>query len=151
MKIEITTRHLPHWFMEGAVYFITFRTITSKLSVEEQTLILKHITDGDRKYYNLVAIVVMPDHVHLILQPLSKYNLSRIMKGIKGVTAILINKNRKSKGSIWQAESFDRIIRNQEELSEKLNYMINNPVKKGLGDDPMNYHGWYINIDSEIF
>ena len=54
---------------------------------------------------------------------------------------------RKATGSIWQKESFDRIIRNQKELLEKVNYMLNNPVKKGLTVDSWEYHGWYFNRD----
>ncbi len=65
------------------------------------------------------------------------------MKGIKGKTARLLNQGRRSKGSVWQAESFDRIVRDQAELDEKLEYMLNNPVKAGLTADPWNYAGWY--------
>jgi putative transposase len=103
------------------------------------------IKEGDEKYYYLYAVIIMPDHVHLILTPKEDYSLSRIMKGIKGKSARRINENRNEKGSVWQDESFDRILRNEEELFEKLHYMLNNPFKAGLTDDPWNYHGWYFN------
>jgi len=138
---------LPHWTIEGALYFITFRTISNKLSIDEQKLVLDNIIKGDNKYYSLIATIVMPDHVHLIIKPKKEYNLSKILKGIKGSTARDINLIRKRNGSIWQGESFDRIIRNQDELIEKLNYMANNPVKNSLTQDPWEYHGWYINHD----
>ena len=67
------------------------------------------------------------------------------MNGIKGVSPHKINLKRNTSETIWQDESFDRIIRNAEELKEKINYMLNNPLKKGLTDNPMNYHGWYYN------
>lgn len=72
------------------------------------------------------------------------------MKGIKGASARKINKLRNRIGSIWQNESYDRIIRDEKELNEKLNYMFLNPQKKRLTDDPLtddpwNYHGWFLN------
>ncbi|MBZ0203591.1 MAG: hypothetical protein K8I03_11305 [Ignavibacteria bacterium] len=48
---------------------------------------------------------------------------------------------------MWQDESFDRIIRDDKELNEKLNYMFNNPVKAGITENPWDYVGWYFNED----
>lgn len=144
-NLEITRRHLPHWTANNAAYFITFRIKNGELSKEEQVLVLNIIMDGNEKYYRLYAVIVMPDHVHLIVTLEKEFSLSRIMKGIKGTSARRINELRNNKGSIWQDESFDRILRNEKELFEKLNYMLNNPLKAGLTDDPLNYHGWYLN------
>lgn len=145
-EIKIKRRHLPHWTTEGAIYFITFRTKQIVLTANEQKLVLTHIKQGNGVYYTLFATVVMPDHVHLILIP-KKYDLSRVMKGIKGVGARFVNKHRGTSGSVWQNESFDRIIRDKNEFDEKMAYMLYNPCKKGLIDDPWNYHGWYCNFD----
>ncbi len=166
-ELQISRRHLPHWTLKGATYFITFRTKKADLSVEEQKLVLKHIIDGGEKFYFLIATVVMPDHVHLLLTPRGEYNLSRIMKGIKGLSARKINLKRKETdrngetdrnvcsagigiGTVWQEESFDRIVRDQDELNEKITYMMNNPVKNGLTNDPWDYHGWYFNGRTDI-
>jgi len=65
------------------------------------------------------------------------------MKGLKGATARRLNQSRGTKGTVWQEESFDRIVRDQQELDEKLNYMFMNPVKAGLTSDPISYPGWY--------
>lgn len=98
----------------------------------------------------MFAAVVMPDHAHLILRPKDDIDLSRILKGIKGVSSRKINELRNTSGSVWQVESFDRIIRNNEELKEKIQYMYYNPVKSGLTDDPDSYIGWYYNEDIPI-
>jgi len=144
-KLEITKRHLPHWTQEGSVYFITFRSKSTKFSVEERKIILQHIIQNNGNYYKLIATIVMTDHVHILLTPQEKYSLSRIMKGIKGVSARKINRFRQQRSSIWQAESYDRIIRDNDELIEKLQYMLNNPVKNGLTKNPWTYTGWYLN------
>jgi len=86
----------------------------------------------------------MPDHVHMLLQPNEGMALPRIMRGVKGVSARLVNQRRGSRGQVWQDEWFDRIIRDDEEVHEKLVYMLNNPVKRGLVEDPWTYDGWYV-------
>jgi REP element-mobilizing transposase RayT len=144
-ELKITQRHLPHWELSGSTYFVTFRLKDGVMNKEEQIIVLEHIKDGNGKFYTLIAVVVMPDHVHLLFIPKEGYTLSRIMKGIKGVSSHKINLKRKISGTIWQDESFDRIMRNEDELKEKINYMLYNPLKKGLTDNPENYYGWYYN------
>jgi len=150
-RLQITRRKLPHWTLKGSTYFVTFRTVLRQagmpvlLSVEEQKLVLKQILNGNGKFYTLIAVVVMPEHVHMLLIPIEGYELSRIMKGIKGTTARKLNLKRGTIGSIWEDEAFDRIIRDQYELDEKLNYMLYNPVKRHLVKNPWEYYGWYFN------
>ena len=102
-----------------------------------------HITTGHDKFYRLYAVQVMSSHVHLILQPKTGYSLSQIMNGIKGVTSRLVNQNRVARGHLWREESYDRIIRNEKELLEKIKYMYENPVKAGVVDDGNKYPGWF--------
>ena len=95
----------------------------------------------------LASFVVMPDHVHLLIKPLPPYELSRIMKGIKGVFARKVNLHRNSKGKIWQDESWDRIVRDEDEFHEKLTYIANNPVKNELVKQIEDYPFWYYNAE----
>jgi len=79
----------------------------------------------------------MTDHVHLLLNPVADqsdgdYALSKILQSIKGFSAREINKNRHTKGTIWLDESYDRIVRDNDEYLEKWQYIRNNPVKAGL-------------------
>ena len=86
----------------------------------------------------------MPDHGHAILTPRGEFELSRITKGIKGVAAKLVNDSRGTRGQLWQDESFDRIIRDQAEFDEKLNYIVNNAAKAHLVVDPWEYEALYV-------
>lgn len=80
----------------------------------------------------------MPDHAHVIFTPLvnvSKnevYSLGEIMDAIKGASAHKINRALKRKGRVWQEESFDRVLRSSDSLDQKIDYVLNNPVRKGL-------------------
>jgi len=97
----------------------------------------------------------MPDHVHLILQPLEKTknsfcSLSEILHSIKSYSANQINKIHKTTGKIpvpprvWLDENYDRIIRNNKEFQEKMNYIINNPAKTNLVEAAKDYKWLYI-------
>jgi len=86
----------------------------------------------------------MPDHVHMMLKPViskaeAEFPIGKILQGIKGFTAREINKIRATKGHLWQDESYDRIIRDNEEYLEKWNYIRENPVKAELCQSPEEY------------
>jgi REP element-mobilizing transposase RayT len=136
---HITRRNLPHWHVEGSTYFVTFRLASGELNPPERQVVLGHIVSGDSRFYRLAAGVVMPDHCHLLVRPLPSYTLSRVMKGIKGASARLINEHRGSFGQVWQDESWDRVVRDWGEFEEKLNYITENPVRAGLVQVPEQY------------
>ena len=110
-------------------------------------MVLEHVKAGHARFYKLAATTVMPDHVHLLFKPLEGFDPSRILKGIKGVSARLLNRHRNTTGRVWQDESWDRIIRDVAEFDEKLQYMVDNAVKAGLVTEGSQYDGWYFNPD----
>jgi len=119
--------------LPGSTYFITFRIHKGLMAEPEQRISFNHLLAGDRKFYRLIAAVVMPDHVHVILRPNDGYSLSRIIKkGIKGVSAKLINQIRNTTGTFWQDEYHDRIMRSEDEAIEKARYLMENPLRAGL-------------------
>ena len=133
----VTRRNLPHWQMGGSSYFVTFRTNGLELPSSARQLVLDACRHFDGQRYVLWAAVVMPDHVHLLLQPREQapgkwWSLSSILHSIKSYTAKQINALLERKGAVWQDESFDRIVRDEDEFLEKWNYIRNNPVKSGL-------------------
>ncbi len=87
--------------------------------------------DAGKKYL-LHAYVVMPDHLHLILKPIQGCPLAEIMKTIKGGAAYELNKRLERKGKFWQTENFDHLIRNAQDLREKWDYIMENPVRARL-------------------
>ena len=94
--------------------------------------------------WRLHAAIAMPDHMHLLLTPAEVQSgrwipLSQIMQGIKGTTSHRINKRRGRAGPLWQDESYDRIIRDEEEFNSKLKYICGNAVKADLVDDEPSY------------
>lgn len=86
--------------------------------------------DGIR--YKLPAWVVMPNHVHALLIPLEQFLLEDIVHSWKSFTANQANRILKRTGQFWQAEYFDRFIRNTKHYFAALDYIEQNPVKAGL-------------------
>jgi len=79
----------------------------------------------------------MPDHCHLLLTPLRKsdgwyYSLPEIMHAVKGASARRINVLLGRSGAVWQEEFFDYVLRSNESLAEKVEYVCQNPVRAEL-------------------
>ncbi len=100
----------------------------------------------------LFAAVVMPDHVHLLLRALRDKRgwpipLVEIMQSLKSATAHRINKLLSRSGPVWQEESLDHVLRSDESLDEKREYIRQNPVKAGLVRKPEDYRWLWLNPD----
>ena len=80
---------------------------------------------GER--YRLFAWCIMPNHVHVILQPLAEWQLSKIIHSWKSFTAKSANKLLKRSGSFWQSEYYDHLIRDREDFDRCIYYVWNNP------------------------
>ena len=93
--------------------------------------------EGER--YELGGFVVMPNHVHLLITPNAGFDLSKIMQSVKSFAAKKINLNEGKRGSLWQFESFDRIVRNGRELERYEKYIEENPVKAKLREGEFYY------------
>lgn len=140
----VRRRRLPHWQVGGSIYFVTFRSARGPLPHIALCQVLRNIQYDNNRRYRLFCAVAMPDHVHILLQPLEFahnqwYRLEQITKAIKGVSSHRINELIGTKGTVWQEESFDRIVRDEKEFIEKWNYIRNNPVKRGLVEEPEEY------------
>lgn len=142
--LETTRRKLPHWQIGGSVYFVTFTTKRAVLSPEDRSVVLETIQRGADMHFRLILAVIMPDHVHLLIQPRELVtgiwdNLGKVLKSIKGTSSRQINRRHNRKGSLWLAESYDHIVRDEAELLEKYQYIIQNPVKARIVGTPEEY------------
>jgi putative transposase len=139
-------RNLPHIQRDYKPHFVTFvtkrRTLLSPWAKE---IILRCCIFGHATRYNLYVAMVMPDHVHLILTPMTDlkrrriYSLYEILRGIKGYSARLINEHCEIRQAVWQEESFDHVLRSSESLDAKVAYVLENPVRAGLARVPGEY------------
>jgi REP element-mobilizing transposase RayT len=91
-----------------------------------------HHFDDDR--YELDCYVVMPNHVHVIVRPLmpESHPLETVLGSWKKHSSRRINRAVRRAGDLWQNESYDRIIRDEEHLWRAIQYIGSNPVRAGL-------------------
>ncbi|MEQ1932994.1 MAG: transposase [Fimbriimonadaceae bacterium] len=90
----------------------------------------------DGQHYHVHAHCVMPNHVHIIVEPIGANSLSSILHSWKSYTSNRINKIIGNSGTLWQVESYDRIIRNETEYSRQVDYVLKNPARAGLSEWP---------------
>jgi REP element-mobilizing transposase RayT len=143
-SLTYRSRNLPHLEVPDATYFVTFRTRSGLvLPPAARDQVMRVIEASDNNSLELDAAVVMPDHAHLIFRIL-KGNLGDVLRKIKGSSARQVNIVLKRSGSLWMDESFDHIIRHEDELKQKIEYIQNNPVKKELVDAPNQYRWLFV-------
>jgi len=86
----------------------------------------------DNERYKLISWVIMPNHVHLLIEINAGYSMPKVIQSWKGFTARKANQLLGSSGHFWQRDYFDRYIRNEEHYYNTIDYIHDNPVKAGL-------------------
>jgi REP element-mobilizing transposase RayT len=138
-------RKLPHYQNQNCILFVTFcKLLPDPFPEAARSIVLRHCLHDHGSKLRMHAAVVMPEHVHLLLTPLSDpegraYPLRHILKLIKGTSAHSVNRFMEREGPMWQEESFDHVLRSDENFAEKLEYIRQNPVRRGLVERPEDY------------
>ncbi len=138
-KLDFSTNS-PHWLRNKQISEIVKDSL--------------HFRDG--KDWELIAYTIMSNHIHLVILPnfdkfekesryVEKYPLGKIMGSFKKFTGAKANRILNRAGPFWQAENYDHIIRNKQELVNIVKYVLNNPVKVGLVLNPEDYNLNYYN------
>lgn len=120
---------------------------------------MEHIwLNASVKRFTVFSFVVMPDHLHLLIQTLGT-NVSECMRSFKTNTSREINRYLSRTAGVdtrgtnkfqWHARFYDHIIRNAKDFATHLEYIRNNPVRAGLVEHPEGYPYLYIAPD-EVF
>jgi REP element-mobilizing transposase RayT len=144
--MQFYRRNLPHLQKDFTPHFLTFVTkLRRTLPPSARDLVLSSCLHDHRIRYELYVTVVMPDHVHMICTPLidgqrrELFSLFRITQAIKGASGRAINRSLDHHGPVWQQESFDHALRSSENLDAKVDYVLQNPVRRGLVQDWREY------------
>jgi REP element-mobilizing transposase RayT len=163
-------RRLPHLQKADSDLFITFCTAGRRILPEQaRDLVLEHCLreggilpmagEGARPTpaprIHLHTVVVMPDHVHLLLRPLRDedgwpFPLLDILQCLKGTTAHRINRLLRTSGPVWEEESFDHVLRSDESLRAKCEYIRQNPVLPGLVRRCEDYRWLWVNPELNV-
>jgi RecG-like helicase/REP element-mobilizing transposase RayT len=143
-------RRLPHFERPWAIYAATITTAHRRsLGPHARTIVLNAWRHFHNTRYELFAICVMPDHVHVLFQPWPKndashekttfWSLTELMRSLKSFTAREINRADQKKGAVWEKETFDRYVRSDSDLAEKFHYVLRNPWDAGVAKQNEDY------------
>ena len=89
-----------------------------------------------------LSYVVMPDHLHWLVQLHPQRDLSSVVKAVKGNSALEINRVRRTRGPVWQVGFHDHALRREEDLQDVARYVVCNPVRAGLVRRVDDYSLW---------
>jgi len=97
-------------------------------------IVIENLNHFTNIRYELFAWCVMPNHIHVIFQPLADFKLPDIVHSWKSYTSKKANRLLGMKGKFWQQEYFDRVLRDSDELEYCMDYVYLNPEKAGLSN-----------------
>lgn len=86
----------------------------------------------------IFAFCFMPDHLHLVIASESGYSLVDWIRLFKGNATKIIRKHG-FQGSIFQPSFYDHFIRKDEDLLKHIRYVLENPIRKQLGNSRRKY------------
>jgi putative transposase len=80
----------------------------------------------------LLAWVLMPDHLHILVRLGDELVLPQLMNRLKAAIAREVNRRLGVSGPVWQRAYHDHVIRDDETLEAVGRYIIMNPLRAGL-------------------
>ena len=123
-------------------YFLTFCTkerATRFVSSEVVDLVMTQILHAaQEREFAVHAYVVMPDHLHLLVHGASESSdlnaFASLAKQRSGYAY-----SRSQRGTLWQPSYYEHVLREEEDDLRVIWYIVNNPVRAGLAEDPESY------------
>ena len=132
-------------FLDGYSYYLTMVTHErNPILIDNIGLLRKSFADSKKRYaYTINAIVILPEHIHMIITPKNATDYPKIVRAIKYYFSVHCNekyyahlvqsysRNKRGSKPIWQKRFYEHTIRNEKEYDACIEYIINNPVKHG--------------------
>ena len=149
-------------FLDGYSYFITVVTHRrNPILIDNIGLLRRAFKESKTRYdYQIDAIVILPDHFHMIITPKHSEEYPGIISAIKRYFTrhceqkyyahLEQSASRYKRGMkpVWQKRFYEHAVRNDKDMYEKLQYMYHNPSKHQYTSDPKKwkYSSFYINL-----
>jgi len=119
----------------GEFHFVTFSCYSRRpyLSTPSAAELFEDALERVRQRYlfAVAGYVVMPEHVHLLVNEPRRGLLSTVIKALKLSVSL-----RSGRRPFWQAHYYDFNVSSHEKFVEKLRYIHRNPIHRGLAAQP---------------
>lgn len=131
-----------HDYSESRPYHVTWGTLHRARSLCREGLARAVIqcmeAEAARASVDLHVYCVMPDHVHVLLTPRDGANVVRFVQAVKS-RATRAHWALGGEGRLWQRGFYDHVLRREESTPRIAEYILANPVRAGLVEDPRAY------------
>ncbi len=131
---------LKRYQKSGHLHFITFscyKRLPYLASDEAKQVFTERLEKTRLKHeFEVIAYVIMPEHVHLLLTEPPNVSLNVALKSLKQETSKILKGNR---DHFWQARYYDFNVFTTPKIKEKIHYIHTNPVTRGLVVEPQEW------------
>jgi REP element-mobilizing transposase RayT len=128
----------------GQIYLITAVTISREpvfKTLRYGRCVVKALQQAQVSADTL-SFVVMPDHLHWLMQLREGYTLSKVVKFVKCSSAHSINRLRNTRGAVWSKGFHDRALKRDDDVAACARYVAANPLRAGLVEHIGDYPLW---------
>jgi len=135
--------HKGRYSQPGGIYLITFVTVSRETLFADlfaARLVINSLMKS--KGAETMCFVVMPDHVHWLMQLRPHGVLTPVISGVKSSSARGINRYLGRSGPIWQTGYHDHALRREENVRDAARYIVANPLRAGLVKSVSQYPHW---------
>ncbi len=145
-NFKIWRGRLPHWRADNVTYYATFRH-RRELGESDRNLLLRALLKPTK--WDLLAVCVLPGATEMLFTvkyaPSGEpYELSEVIERAKQKAGKEIIKRTGEKWPPFYTESYDRIIRDSDELEERWLALLASSVELELAEEPEEYDGLYV-------
>ena len=134
---------VPRYLKENALYHVTAKANRGEFIFESDSmkeLFLDVVKAAKKRYkFKVKNFCIMSNHIHFMIKPLHKNDLSKIMQWILSVFAVKYNKINGFYGHVWYDRFKSKIIKTFSQYLAVYEYINNNPVKAGMVEKPEDY------------
>ena len=137
MRYLPARRHVPHWEYPCGTVCITWRLHREQrpLTDQERGQVMEVIRRGDCLVGDVLASVVMDDHVHVVVALGSAWTCQKVAQVWKSVSSHLLTTAAGRCAPVWQREYFDRWIADAGRVDRCIEYVLDNPRRRWPGTE----------------
>ncbi|MDZ4140909.1 MAG: transposase [Methylotenera sp.] len=125
---------------KNQIYHVTFTTINRDkifTDFEKARTVINILKQSDQlQHTSTLAFVIMPDHIHWLLQLAGSQTLSGVVKMVKSKVTVKLGQ------PAWQTGYYDHALRKDEAIQNIARYIVANPIRAGLVGKVGDYPHW---------
>ena len=142
MKVQRKRNRLQHFTYEGSyAYSITICCYENENYFTNKSTVFNILDSlniiSSEMSFSIIAYCFMPDHLHILTSGDEGTNLLKFIEKFKQISGY--NFKKTSGRKLWQKSFYDHVVRKEENLNSIVEYIFNNPVRKGLVKDYSDY------------